>query len=69
MSILKLSISHFLMVMFLVLHPMEFLFLNSSDLLDAVSNTRNKLVTQKIFKQGYRYHKLRKKFFFADTMI
>ena len=27
-------------------------------------NTRNKLITQKPFKQGYRYHKLRKTFFF-----
>ena len=25
-------------------------------------NTRNKLLTQKILKQGYRYHKLRKTF-------
>ena len=25
-------------------------------------NTRNKLLTQKLLKQGYRYHKLRKKF-------
>ena len=24
-------------------------------------NIRNKLLTQKLFKQGYRYHKLRKK--------
>ena len=28
----------------------------------AVSNTRNKLLTQKLLKQGYRYHKLRKTF-------
>ena len=26
------------------------------------SNNRNKLLTQKLFKQGYRYHKLRKTF-------
>ena len=26
-------------------------------------NTRNKLLTQKLLKQGYRYHKLRKTFF------
>ena len=34
-------------------------------------NTRNKLVTQKLLKQGYRYHKLRKTFpkFIDDTMI
>ena len=25
-------------------------------------NTRNKVLTQKLFKQGYRYHKLRKTF-------
>ena len=28
----------------------------------ADSNTRNKLLTQKLLKQGYRYHKLRKTF-------
>ena len=34
-------------------------------------NTRNKLLTQKLLKQGYRYHKLRKKFqnLIDDTMI
>ena len=34
-------------------------------------NTRNKLLTQKLLKQGYRYHKLRKTFqnFIDDTMI
>ena len=34
-------------------------------------NTRNKLLTQKLLKQGYRYHKLRKSFskFIDDTMI
>ena len=26
-------------------------------------NTRNKLLTQKLLKQGYRYHKLHKTFF------
>ena len=33
--------------------------------------TRNKLLTQKLFKQGYWYHKLRKPFlnFIDDTMI
>ena len=25
-------------------------------------NTRNKLLTQKLFKEGYQYHKLRKTF-------
>ena len=34
-------------------------------------NTRNKLLTQKLLKQGYRYHKLHKTFlnFIDDTMI
>ena len=34
-------------------------------------NTRNKLLTQKLLKQGYWYHKLRKTFlnFIDDTMI
>ena len=34
-------------------------------------NTRNKLLTQKLLKQGYRYHKHRKTFsnFLDDTMI
>ena len=34
-------------------------------------NTCNKLLTQKLLKQGYRYHKLRKTFlnFIDDTMI
>ena len=34
-------------------------------------NTRNKLFTQKLLKQGYRYHKLCKTFskFIDDTMI
>ena len=34
-------------------------------------NTRNKCLTAKLLKQGYRYHKLRKAFFLssiADTM-
>ena len=34
-------------------------------------NTRNKLLTQKLLKQSYRWHKLRKTFcnFIGDTMI
>ena len=34
-------------------------------------NTRNKLLTQKLLKQGYQYHKIRKTFsnFIDDTMI
>ena len=51
------------MVMFLVLHPMESISLNSFlSSYVADFNTRNKLLTQKLLKQGYRYHKLRKTF-------
>ena len=34
-------------------------------------NTRSKTLTQKLLKQGYRYHKLRKTFqnFVDDTMV
>ena len=65
--ILKLSISHFQIVMFLVLHPMESISLSSFVFAGASSyvadfNTPNKLLTQKLLKQGYRYHKLRKTF-------
>ena len=64
-----------IMVMFLALHPMESISLNS--LIRASShvadfNTRNKLLTQKLLEQGYQYHKLRKTLFlnFIDyTMI
>ena len=42
------------------LHPVEFIFLNSSGLLAvADTNDRNNLLTQKLLKQGYLYHKLR----------
>ena len=63
--ILKLSIFHFLMVMFLALHPMESISLirfarASSYVTDF--NTCNKFLTQKLLKQGYPYHKLSKKF-------
>ena len=63
--ILKLSISHYLMVMFLALYPMESISLNSFVLQEhqamrvADFKTRNKLLTQKLLKQGYQYHKLR----------
>ena len=66
------------MVMFLALHPMEFIFLNSSDLLEhqamLLTSTIaiNCLLKLNLFKQGYRYHKLCKSFFLnciADTMI
>ena len=53
------------MVMFLVRHPMVFIFLNLFDLLGVSShvddfNTRKKVLTAKLLRQGYRYHKLRK---------
>ena len=64
------------MVMFLALHPMESISLSSFVLLKHLAmllkfNSRNKLLTQKLLKQGYRYHKLRKTFskFIDDTMI
>ena len=64
--ILKLSISHFQMVMCLVLHPMESIsqlirFARSSSYV-ADFNTGNKLLTRKLLKQGYWYHKLCKTF-------
>ena len=55
------------MVMFLVLHPYGvyisqlICFARASSYVTD-SNTRNKLLTQKLLKQGYRYHKLRKTF-------
>ena len=53
--------------MFLALHPMESISLNSFILLEhlvmlLINSNRNKLLTQKLLKQGYRYHKLRKTF-------
>ena len=65
--ILKLSILYYLMVMFLALHPMKFIFLNSSDLLEHLAmlqTSRNKLLTEKCLKKGYWYHKLCKTLFF-----
>ena len=44
---------------------MVFIFLNSFDLLEFHVNdfnTRNKVLTAKLLRQGYRYHKLRKAF-------
>ena len=51
------------MVMFLVLHPISQLirFARASSYVTDF-NTSNKLLTQKLLKQGYRYHKLRKTF-------
>ena len=54
------------MVMSLALQPMEFIILNSYDLLENLAmllflHTRNKILTEKHLKQGYQYHKIRKK--------
>ena len=55
------------MVMFLILHPMESIksqlirFARASSSV-ADFNTRNKLLTQKLLKQGYQYHKARNTF-------
>ena len=55
------------MVMFLVRHPILFIFLNLFDLLVCpvmlmTFNIRNKVLTAKLLRQGYRYHKIRKAF-------
>ena len=54
------------MVTLLAPHPMESIFLSSFVLLEhlalLLTNTGNKLSTQKLLKQGYQYHKLRKTF-------
>ena len=61
------------MVLFFTLHPMEFIFLNSSDLhLAMLQTSQNKLLTEKLLKLGYWYHKLCKTFFLnfiSHTMI
>ena len=64
------------MVMFLTLNPMESIYLNSFRFTRASSyvtdfNTRNLLHAQKLLKQGYWYHKLRKTFskFIDDALI
>ena len=54
-------------MMFLVRYPMVFIFLNLFDFARVSShiddfNTRNNVLTVKHFRQGYRYHKLRKAF-------
>ena len=46
------------MVMLLALHPMESVSLNSFVLLEHLAMLLNKLLTQKLLKQGYRYQKL-----------
>ena len=52
------------MVIFLVRHPMVFIFLSLFDLLECpvMLMTRNKVLTAKLLRQGYRYHKIRKAF-------
>ena len=51
-------------MMFLVLHPMEsiLVYIYRASSIVADFNTRNKLLSQKLLKQGYGYHKLRKTF-------
>ena len=59
--ILKLSISHFLMVMLLALHPMESISLNSFVLPEHIAmllTTTHTINCQLRIKQGYRYLKL-----------
>ena len=54
-------------MMFLLRHPMVFIFLiffrfaRVSSQVDDL-NTCNKVLTAKILRQGYRYHKIRKEF-------
>ena len=50
------------MVMFLALHPMESISLSLFVLLEHLAMSCNKLLTQKLLKQGYQYHKLHKTF-------
>ena len=50
------------MVVFLALHPMECIRFARASSHAADLNTRNILLTQKLLKQGYRYHKFRKTF-------
>ena len=55
------------MAMFLVRHPMVFIFLNLFNFARVYShvddfNTRNKVSTANLLRQGYRYHKVRKAF-------
>ena len=55
------------MVMFLVRHPMAFIFLSLFDLLECPVMLMTlilviKVLTAKLLRQGYRYHKIRKAF-------
>ena len=65
--ILILLIFHFLMVMSSASHLMVYIYLNIIHFARASShvddfNNRNRFLTAKLLKQGYRYHKLRKAF-------
>ena len=55
------------MVMFLVRHPMVFIFLNLSEMLECpvmlMTNTRNTVLTAKLLRQGYIYRKAFSKFY------
>ena len=48
--------------MFLSLSPMEPIYLNSFVLLEHLAMLLTSTLAQKLLKQGYRYHKLRKTF-------
>ena len=52
------------MVIFLVRHPIVLIFLSFARVSGHVNdfNTRNKVLTTKLLKKGYRYHKLRTAF-------
>ena len=69
--ILNLSISHLSMAMFLGRYTSQLIWFAraSSHVVDF--NTCNKMLAQKLQKQGYGYRKLRKKNlnFISDTMI
>ena len=51
------------MVMLLALHPMESISLNSFALLEHLAMLLTSMLTQKLLKQGYWYHKRRKTFY------
>ena len=48
--------------MFLALHPMESILISSFVLLEHLPMLLTSTLAQKLLKQGYRYHKLRKTF-------
>ena len=61
-TILKMSISHFQIELFLALHPMESISLNSFVLLEHLAMLLTSTLAWKLPKQGYRCHKLGKTF-------